>query len=168
MNKTYLTIIFFCGLLLGAIQTKSQDLSLTFTSVTDAKFFVFLNGKLQNENSSGMVKIKGLEEKDYHIRIVIDDPFEVAVTRTIRPNRKYNEYTVRFNAVKERVDLKPAKEKTEESLWLPEEPSSTTVIVEDTSNHKPRYTPIRRNTFEDTTTKKIVTRVKTVIDPNSE
>ena len=43
---------------------KAQNLSLTFTSVTDAKFFLYVNGVLQNQQSKGMVTVKGLESKE--------------------------------------------------------------------------------------------------------
>ena len=65
-----------------------QGRSITFTSVTDAKFFVYINGRLQNEKSTGMLTINNLEDKEYHVRIVIDDPFEVAATQRIRPDER--------------------------------------------------------------------------------
>ena len=158
-KTTLLTIIislFSCAL-------HAQGLKLTFTSVTDAKFFVYLNGKLQNEKSSGMVTINNLEDKDYHIRIVIDDPYEVTVTRTIRPDRKNSEYTVRFNAVRERVYLKPAgnssREDGDNNLWIPQDPTPPQQAQSEEPTRS--RTTIRRNESEDTATDQILKKVRT-------
>lgn len=140
----------------------AQNHTLTFTSVTDAKFFVYLNGVLQNEKSSGMVTLHGLEEKKYHIRIVIDDPFEVAVTSTIKPDGKHNEYTVQFNAVKEKVFLKPAKEQRDAAVWQPEEESETTVVTQEPDAKTQRQrTTLRREIDSDTASQRVVNRIKT-------
>ncbi|MCR4828961.1 MAG: hypothetical protein K5864_05805 [Bacteroidales bacterium] len=102
-------------LLLAAVSTVGQNQSLHFISMNDARFFVYVNGKLQNERAAGMYTVNGLEDKEYHIRIVIDDPFTIAVTKTIRPDAKHREWTVEFNAVKERVYLREAKAEKEEA-----------------------------------------------------
>lgn len=141
----------------------AQNQTLTFTSITDAKFFVYLNGKLQNERSSGMVTLKNLEDKEYHIRIVIDDPFEVAVTRTIKPDPKHREYTVQFNAVRERVYLKPAatpsRRQQEENLWVPQEENT---VVQPTAQEPPKQrATLRRDNEGDTATRRILNRIKT-------
>ena len=144
----------------------AQNLSLTFTSITDAKFFVYLNGTLQNERSSGMVTLNGLEEKDYHVRIVIDDPFVVAVTRTIKPDPKRSEYTVQFNAVRERVYLKPAatpskRQVEEESIWVQTEDNNATQQEE--PRPQKQRTSLRRNQVVDTATQRILNHIKTPI-----
>lgn len=102
-------------LLLAAVSAVGQNQSLHFISMNDARFFVYVNGKLQNERAAGMYTVNGLEDKEYHIRIVIDDPFTIAVTKTIRPDAKHREWTVEFNAVKERVYLREAKAEKEET-----------------------------------------------------
>jgi len=102
------------SLLLLTVAASGQSLSLSFTSKTEAKFFVYLNGRLQNEKSRGMLTINNLEDKDYHVRIVIDDPYEVAYTQTFRPSAKHNSYTVEFNPVRERVIVREAKAEVEE------------------------------------------------------
>ncbi|MBO7489433.1 MAG: hypothetical protein J6T88_04055 [Bacteroidales bacterium] len=141
----------------------AQNQTLTFTSITDAKFFVYLNGKLQNERSSGMVTLKNLEDKEYHIRIVIDDPFEIAVTRTIKPDNKHNEYTVQFNAVRERVYLRQAStalknQEGDNNLWIPQDPAPADTQA--TAPAKSR-TSIRRDNEGDTATRRILNRIKT-------
>ena len=154
--------LFLLLLTLMAMTATAQDLSLTFTSVTDAKFFVYVNGHLYNERSSGMVTVNGLEDKDYHIRIVIDDPYEVAVTSTIKPDGKHNEYTVQFNAVRERVYLKPAKEQTERRIWQDDEEAETAASTPASSEQAPRQrTTVRRQRFQDTATQRIVNHVRT-------
>lgn len=155
-------LLLLTGLLAIALTTWAQSHSLTFTSITDAKFFVYVNGKLQNQKSSGMVTVGGLEEKKYHIRIVIDDPFEVAVTSTIKPDGKHNEYTVQFNAVRERVYLKPAKEQTERRIWQDDEEAETAAPTPPSSEQTPRQrTTVRRQRFQDTATQRIVNHVRT-------
>ena len=156
---TLLTLLMLLVLSAGA-----QTHTLTFTSITDAKFFVYVNGKLQNQKSSGMVTVGGLEEKKYHIRIVIDDPFEVAVTSTIKPDGKHNEYTVQFNAVRERVYLKPAKEQTERRIWQDDEEAEAEAAAPApaSSEQTPRQrTTVRRQRFQDTATQRIVNHVRT-------
>ncbi len=158
MKKCLLILLTLTGFVANA-----QELSLTFTSITDAKFFVYVNGKLQNEQSSGMVTVRGLEEKDYHVRIVVDDPFEIAVTRTIKPSVKQNEYTVQFNAVRERVYLKPAatpsRRQQEENLWVPQEENT---VVQPTAQEPPKQrATLRRDNEGDTATRRILNRIKT-------
>lgn len=157
--------LFLLLLTLIGMTATAQDLSLTFTSVTDAKFFVYVNGHLYNERSSGMVTVNGLEDKDYHIRIVIDDPFEVAVTRTIKPDPKHNEYTVQFNAVRERVYLKPAatpsRRQEENNLWMPQENNQPEQPQADQPKPKPRTT-VRRNNESDTATNRILNHLRTI------
>ena len=159
-TKPFLALMFLLLPLGVANGLRAQEQTLTFMSVTDAKFFVYLNGKLQNERSSGRVVIRGLEEKEYHVRIVIDDPFEVAVTRTLKPDSKHNEYTVQFNAVRERVYLKAAKTSREESLWVPSESEASTTVVEEPADEPEHRTPLRRNTFKDSTSRSIVNSIK--------
>lgn len=150
-------------LCLSGFAAGAQNLSLTFTSVTDAKFFVYLNGALQNERSSGMVTVSGLEEKDYHFRIVIDDPFEVAVTRTIKPDPKHSEYTVQFNAVRERVYLKPAttsskKRDEDNNLWVPQEGENA---APQTVQQPPKQrSTLRRGEMGDTATQRILNHIR--------
>lgn len=157
--------LFLLLLTLMGMTATAQDLSLTFTSVTDAKFFVYVNGHLYNERSSGMVTVNGLEDKDYHIRIVIDDPFEVAVTRTIKPDPKHSEYTVQFNAVRERVYLKPAatpsRRQEENNLWMPQENNQPEQPQADQPKPKPRTT-VRRNNESDTATNRILNHLRTI------
>lgn len=157
--------LFLLLLTLMAITATAQDLSLTFTSVTDAKFFVYVNGHLYNERSSGMVTVNDLEDKDYHIRIVIDDPFEVAVTRTIKPDPKHSEYTVQFNAVRERVYLKPAatpsRRQEENNLWMPQENNQPEQPQADQPKPKPRTT-VRRDNESDTATNRILNHLRTI------
>ena len=143
-----------------------QRRTMTFTSVTDAKFFVYLNGRLQNERSTGMITLNNLEDKEYHVRIVIDDPFEVATTRKIRPDENGCEYTVRFNAVRERVDLKKSDRRhgrSEESGWTPETTNAETATTPD-SDRPRRHQSIRRNENPDTATERIVNTLKIKID----
>ncbi len=97
-------------LLMAAVTSWGQDLSLTFMSQTDAKFFVYLDGRLQNKESKGFITIDSLEYRKYVVRIVIDEPYEVAVTKTIKPTDMNHFYKVNFNVVKERVFLKLAKD----------------------------------------------------------
>ena len=119
MNKNIIvSILLFCiTSALGA-----QNLSLSFFSQTDAKFFVYVNGKLQNSQSSGNVTVDNLEDKEYHVRIVIDDPYEVATTRTLRPSASKSRYLVNFNAVRERVYITPdrGRDVAEENTATPQ------------------------------------------------
>ncbi|MBQ9473231.1 MAG: hypothetical protein IJU81_02330 [Bacteroidales bacterium] len=87
-----------------------QSLSLTFTSVTEARFHVYLNGVLQNEQSRQEVTINGLRSRKYHIRIVMDDPYQVAVTKSIKPSGRNNKYSVKFNPVRERIIVRRYKD----------------------------------------------------------
>lgn len=157
-------VIFAVLLVFCATAIKAQDMSLTFTSVTDAKFYVYLNGVLQNQKSSGMVTLKGLEEKEYHVRIVVDDPFMVATTRKIKPDKKHSEYTVRFNAVKERVDLKLAKNSDNEyTEWQPAETSEQPAAEPEPSQPNTPKVSIRKTDTGDTATQRIVNRLRTEI-----
>ena len=155
-----------CLLILLALMgyvANAQELSLTFTSITDAKFFVYINGKLQNQESSGMVTVRGLEEKDYHVRIVIDDPFEVAVTRTIKPDAKHSEYTVQFNAVRERVYLKAAssaRQQEDNNLWVPQENTTQEQATETATAAKQRAS-LKREQTSDTATQRILNHLRT-------
>lgn len=94
---------------------RAQHLTLSFASSTDTKFYFFLNGKLQNDHSTGMLTMNNLEAKDYHIRIVADDPFQVAYTKTMKPSEKHNSYIVEFNPVKEKIFVREAKEQYKEN-----------------------------------------------------
>lgn len=89
----------------AAVSQQKAYGKLTFFSDSEVRFFVYLNGKLQNETSTGRITLNGLEDKPYHVRIVMDDPFEAAATRTMRPGRAPEEYIVDFNPVKERVHI---------------------------------------------------------------
>ena len=153
-----LKLLTFLILLQGVQSLCAQKHSLTFTSVSDTKFFVYLNGRLQNEKSSGMVTLQDLEEKEYHVRIVIDDPFEVAVTRRIKPDGKHNEYTVLFNAVRERVYLRPAKSDGNESEWIPDTTQVAPPLDTDQPKPEPR-TPLRRSSHNDTITQNVINRI---------
>lgn len=158
MKKCLLILLTLTGFVASA-----QELSLTFTSITDAKFFVYVNGKLQNEQSSGMVTVRGLEEKDYHVRIVVDDPFEVAVTRTIKPDAKHSEYTVQFNAVRERVYLKAvpsSRQQEDNNLWIPQENPQPEQTAETTTATKQRAS-LKREQTSDTATQRILNRLRT-------
>lgn len=162
-NKTIMKKCLLILLTLTGFVASAQELSLTFTSITDAKFFVYVNGKLQNEQSSGMVTVRGLEEKDYHVRIVVDDPFEVAVTRTIKPDAKHSEYTVQFNAVRERVYLKAAsssRQQEDNNLWIPQENSQPEQTAETTTAAKQRAS-LKRVQTSDTATQRILNRLRT-------
>ena len=145
----------------GTLQ--AQNASLSFVSSSDAKFYVYLNGVLQNSKSSGLVTINNLEEKDYHVRVVIDDPFEIATIQTIRPDKKHSEYSVTFNAVKEKVTVRQVKTKTSEQEWIPEETASnsdTTLQVDKTEKHT--VAPLRRTDHSDTATQRIVNTIRNV------
>lgn len=163
MKKGLLTLV----LILASCATLfAQGRSVTFTSVTDAKFFVYLNGKLQNEHSTGMITLRDLEDKEYHVRIVIDDPFEVATTKRIRPDANGSEYTVRFNAVRERVDLKKSDSRSsrdDESLWRAETPESATPSPSESETPKKRTT-IRHNTYNDTASQRALNSLKLIIE----
>ena len=103
-------VTFLLLFLAAGVAAWGQDLSLTFMSQTDAKFFVYLDGRLQNKESKGFLTIDSLEYRKYVVRIVIDEPYEVAVTKTIKPTDMDHFYKVNFNVVKERVFLKLAKD----------------------------------------------------------
>ncbi len=92
-------------------------LSMTFTSETEVKFYIYINGHLQNATSTGRITINGLMDKDYHIRIVMDDPFEISTTRTMRPSKTETEYAVRFNPVKEYIYVNRRKERVTQGEW---------------------------------------------------
>ena len=144
----------------------AQGRTLTFTSVTDAKFFVYLNGRLQNERSTGMVTLRGLEDKEYHVRIVIDDPYEVAATKRIRPDADGSEYTVRFNAVRERVYLKKSNSNSRrdsESVWIDDGQSPSQAEPSQPASPRQR-TSIRHNTFDDTASQRVVNNLKIKIE----
>ncbi len=164
MNRLYVLFIAVLSTLSFQFSSlKAQDLSLTFTSITDAKFYVYLNGKLQNERSSGMVTLRGLEDKEYHVRIVIDDPYEVAVTRKIKPDKKHSEYTVQFNAVRERVYLKAVKASKEETVWQPEERGEEVIVIEPETEKPKPAAALKRNSYVDTVARGVVNQIRTKI-----
>ena len=141
----------------------AQERTLTFTSATDAKFFVYLNGKIQNERPTGMLTINKLEDKEYHLRIVIDDPYEVAVTKRIRPDERGSEYTVHFNAVRERVYVKKKKRRNAD-----EEPDEETPAVSEQHSDaaqqpspKGKHASIRPSQQADSLAGKNINRLKT-------
>ena len=157
----FLSLVVAC---IGALY--AQGRTITFTSVTDAKFFVYLNGRLQNQRSTGMITLRDLEDKEYHVRIVIDDPFEVATTMRIRPDEKGCEYTVRFNAVRERVYLKKSdsrRSNDEESSWVQESQGSAADSPQETSSPRKR-TSVRRTGSQDTATERVINTLKMKID----
>ena len=161
-NILTISLLYFGFQIIGISCANAQEQTLTFTSASDAKFFVYLNGTLQNEKSSGMVTLRGLEEKEYHLRIVIDDPFEVAVTRRIKPDKRHNEYAVLFNAVKERVYLKPVKAENDEQIWLPDTNTSQTIQpVENTP--KKQHNSLKRRDQADTATRRMVNTIHQVV-----
>lgn len=143
----------------GTLQ--AQNASLSFVSSSDAKFFVYLNGVLQNSKSSGLVTINNLEEKDYHVRVVIDDPFEIATIQTIRPDKKHTEYSVTFNAVKEKVTVRQVKTKSSEQEWIPEETvSNPDTTIQSDKPSKQTVVPLRRADHSDTATRRIVNTIR--------
>ncbi len=97
--------------------SREGTLSMTFTSETEVKFFLYVNGKLQNTKSTGRLTVNGLMDKDYHIRIVMDDPFEISTTRTMRPGKGNTEYAVRFNPVREYIYINRRKETVQQGEW---------------------------------------------------
>lgn len=148
-------------MLCSALQ--AQELSLTFTSVSDAKFFVYLNGKLQNPKSSGMVTLSNLEDKDYHVRIVIDDPYEVQLTRTLRPSPSRSEYSVLFNAVRERIYLRPVKGERSEEQYKPSDSGRAPEMETPAPTAAPprQAATLRRTNQQDSVTQRILNRVRT-------
>lgn len=109
MKKFYILLI----LLALASVAAGQNLKLSFMSQSGARFYVYLNGKLQNQSSVGNITLQHLEDKEYHVRIEIDDPYQMVCTRRMRPSEQNYEYTVNFNAVRERIYLKPLKKERE-------------------------------------------------------
>lgn len=103
MRIKILSLALFSLLGLGAW---GQSLYLDFTSQSEARYYFYLNGKLLNQKSKGHIHISGLNDEKYHLRIVLDDPFSVAVTKTFRPSAKKCEYALNFNAVRERIYVK--------------------------------------------------------------
>lgn len=154
-------ILLFASFIISATFCLSQDYSITFTSVSDAKFYIYLNGELQNEHPSGMVTLKHLDNKDYHLRLVVDDPFEISLTRTIRPSSKCPEYLVVFNAVKERVYIKPAKKEQETAIWQEDDDSETSPATSPEPAAPRKRTTIRRDNIGDTATQQIMKRIRT-------
>lgn len=120
MNKTvvFLAMMIFSGVAM------CQNLRLSFMSESGARFFVYLNGKLQNESSVGNITIDNLENKEYHVRIEIDDPYQMVCTQNLRPSETQYEYSVNFNAVRERIYIKPVRESRRERA-IQEQPSSS-------------------------------------------
>ncbi len=153
-------------MILFAVHTAvAQGHSLSFMSQSDAKFYVYLNGRLQNQRSSGHVTLNGLEEKDYHIRIVIDDPFQVAATKTIRPNGKNPEYSVEFNVVRERVYIRETRPDKEQPRREETAEESVTVDVGDAAPAKPAPRPnLRRDPLNDTTPLPHINTLKTPVE----
>lgn len=87
----------------------AQQNSITFTSLSDARYYFYINGELQNDKAVSTITFNNLEAKDYLFRIVVDDPYEVAVIKTLRPSTTKNRYTLLFNPVKERIILETEK-----------------------------------------------------------
>ena len=163
MNMRKISYIIVLLFLTIANVAMGQGRSLTFTSITDAKFFVYINGRLQNEKSTGMLTINNLEDKEYHVRIVIDDPFEVAATQRIRPEEKGSEYTVRFNAVRERVYIKKSdsrKTRRDESSWIGAEQTVTTPEKSEETAEKSKRRTLRQDSYEDTATQRVVNKIR--------
>ena len=101
------------SLLLLACVGWGQNLRLSFFSESGARFYVYLNGILQNETSVGNITLEHLEDKEYHVRIEIDDPYQMVCTQRLHPSETKYEYTVNFNAVRERIYVKPARAEKE-------------------------------------------------------
>lgn len=101
-----------------------QNLKLSFMSESGARFFVYLNGKLQNEKSVGLISFNNLEDKPYHVRIVIDDPYQMTATKRLRPSDRKYEYSVNFNSVRERIYIKRLKENKDRVEEKPSKDSS--------------------------------------------
>lgn len=95
--------------LLAGLSASAQSLYLDFTSHTDAKFFFYLNGKLLNSRSTGHFRIPNLDGQKCHLRIVVDDPYSVSLTKTFRPSPRKCEYILNFNPVRERIFLKAVR-----------------------------------------------------------
>lgn len=87
----------------------AQNLKLSFMSESGARFFLYLDGKLQNTSSVGNITLQHLENKPYQVRIEIDDPYQMVCIKQLRPSEQNYEYTVFFNAVRERIYIKPLK-----------------------------------------------------------
>lgn len=104
-----LTILTGMGLSVAA-----QELSLSFTSQSEARFFFYLNGKLQNQQPQATITFHNLENKDYHVRIVVDDPYEVALVKSFRPSESHNSYSLLFNPVKEKIIVHSDKDSESE------------------------------------------------------
>ncbi len=102
---------------LSSTMSQGGTLSMTFTSETEVKFYLYVNGKLQNQQSTGRLTVNGLMDKDYHIRIVMDDPFEISTTRTMRPSKTETEYGIRFNPVREYIYINRRKERVSQGEW---------------------------------------------------
>lgn len=158
MNKYIFTIamMLFSGLAMG------QNLKLSFMSESGARFFVYLNGKLQNENSVGHITIDNLENKEYHVRIEIDDPYQMVCTQSLRPSETKYEYSVNFNAVRERIYIKPVKEAKQER---DEYTSSTFSRQQTPRTEKPERQKKNRNKTNppepNGTTGTVINRIKT-------
>lgn len=102
-------------LLFSAGWACAQSLSLEFTSLSEARFFFYLNGKRINESPVGHIIIPNLPDAKQHLRIVVDDPYSVTLTRSFRPSEKKNAYDLLFNPVKERILVSRAKMETTSS-----------------------------------------------------
>lgn len=98
-----ITLLVFTLIL--SVLTFAQQQSITFTSLSEARFFFYINGQLQNQEAVSSITFNNLEDKDYLFRIVADDPYEVAVVKTLRPSSNRNRYTLLFSPVKERIVL---------------------------------------------------------------
>ena len=98
-----ITLLVFTLIL--SVSTFAQQQSITFTSLSEARFFFYINGQLQNQEAVSSITFNNLEDKDYLFRIVADDPYEVAVVKTLRPSSNRNRYTLLFSPVKERIVL---------------------------------------------------------------
>ena len=126
-HKHTIKNVLLIGLLIAfssSLMAQSASHSLTFTSQTEVKFFLYINGKLQNSTSKGSITVNNLESKAYHVRIVMDDPFQVATTLTVKPSNK-NQYSILFNPVKERIYVRNSKDISEEEGWYTDTPRSS-------------------------------------------
>lgn len=112
MRKLYVMLI----LLTMGVPMYGQSLSLEYTSLSEARFFFYLNGKLLNEKSVGHIVIPNLEDAKYHLRIVVDDPYSVALTKTFRPKEGKNQYDLLFNPVRERILVSRSKLESVETM----------------------------------------------------
>lgn len=160
--KHFLSIL---SLLFVALTAVGQNLHLSFMSQSDAKFFVYVNGQRFNEQSSGHVTLNNLEDKIYHIRIEIDDPYQVSWTKEMRPSDTKGDYLVSFNTVRERVYVTPAKQGREdegyESHSVSPKPKAPASVQDKGPRERPAFNMKKEDKNVTGTTGKGVNKVRT-------